>query len=84
VILFFDHFFKMLDLSQPDWRESSILLLDNASYHTSDETMQYLQRNNINVFFSAPYSYDAAPCEMWFSYLKNEDLNEDRLSTGKK
>jgi hypothetical protein len=35
------------------------------------------------LFISAPYSYDAAAAEMWFSYFKSADLNQDKLSTGK-
>jgi transposase len=58
--------------------------MDGAGYHKSDDTLEFLRRNNVAVFISAPYSYDAAACEMWFSYLKSKDLNPDHLSTGKK
>jgi transposase len=84
VILFFQYFFEKLDTDDPGWKETSILLMDNASYHNSDETLEYLRRNNVAVFLSAPYSYDAAVAEMWFSYFKSKDLNAERYSTGKR
>jgi hypothetical protein len=34
--------------------------------------------------FSAPYSYAACPVELFFAYLKNEDINPNMLPTGKK
>lgn len=57
--------------------------MDNAPYHVSDETIEYLRRSGVAVFFSAPYSYDAAAAEMWFSYFKSKDINPDGLSSGK-
>jgi transposase len=83
VILFFHYFFQLLDLAQADWRENSILLIDGARYHSSDETLEYLRRNTVALFISAPYSYDAAAAEMWFSYFKSKDLNPEKKSTGK-
>lgn len=71
VMLFFEHFFKKLDSDQPDWKENSIFLMDNASYHKSEDTMPYFHRNKVPVFYTAPYSYDAAVAEMFFSYLKS-------------
>jgi hypothetical protein len=58
--------------------------MDGASYHINDETQMFMRRNNVNLYFSAPYSYDAAACEMFFSYLKNKDLNPEKLKLGKR
>ena len=38
----------------------------------------------INVIWSAPYSYSTAPIELLFGNLKFGELNADRLPTGKK
>jgi transposase len=58
--------------------------MDGAPYHKSEETTEFLRMNQVNAFISAPYSYNAAVCELWFSYLKNCDLNPNKNSTGKK
>ena len=36
------------------------------------------------VCVSAPYSYAAAPIEYVFAFIKDGDLNPDRLKTGKR
>jgi transposase len=59
-------------------------LIDGAPYHHSDEITNYLKRNNVALFIAAPYAYDAAPCEMFFSYFKSKDLNPEHLKTGKR
>ena len=38
----------------------------------------------INVIWSAPYSYSTAPIELLFGNLKFGELNAARLPTGKK
>ena len=38
----------------------------------------------LNLIFSAPYSYSAAPIETLFSNLKLGELNPERLTTGKR
>jgi transposase len=83
VILFFNYFFEQLDIDAPGWRENSVILMDGAPYHSSDETFEYFRRKNASLFLSAPYSYDASPCEMWFSYFKSKDLNPEGLPMGK-
>jgi hypothetical protein len=57
--------------------------MDGAAYHKSDETTEFLRRNKVKVFVSAPYSYDAAFCEMWFSYFKSKNLNPEKLQMSK-
>jgi len=34
--------------------------------------------------FSGPYSYDIAPCELFFALLKSSDINIHQVATGKK
>ena len=38
----------------------------------------------IEVIYSGPYSYSAAPIEMLFGALKQGELNPERLPTGKR
>lgn len=58
--------------------------MDGAPYHKSEDTLEYLKKKNVPVFISAPYSYDAAICELWFSYFKSQDLNPENLKSGKR
>ena len=47
---------KILDEEDKNWRTISILLLDGASYHTNTETKKALQKLQIPVLYTAPYS----------------------------
>ena len=60
-----------LDREDEQWRENTVILLDNAPYHTSDKTMSLLSGLNIPVIYTGPYSYDAAPCELFFAAFKS-------------
>ena len=59
--LFFYYLAQQLDSEDVDWRENTVLLLDNAPYHASDETKATLHRLGFVTIFSGPYSYSAAP-----------------------
>ena len=58
--------------------------MDNAPYHSSAETLKTLEELKVPLLMLAPYSYDVAPCELFFAMFKSVDLNPDRLSTTKK
>ena len=75
---------RHLDLAEPGWQESSVILIDNAPYHTGDEIRDYLHRIQIPIIYSGPYSYSVAPIETLFSFLKLGELNQEGISTGKK
>ena len=66
-----------LDIELPDWREDTIFLFDNASYHSSEETRATMQKLGLKVLFSGPYSYSAAPIELLFGGLKFGNLNPE-------
>ena len=70
LMLFMRYLIKHLDLDSPNWREKSIILLDGAKYHTSDEMREYFCKMEVNVIYSGLYSYSAAPIETLFSALK--------------
>ena len=61
----------------------SIILIDNAPYHTGEEIRDYLHKMEVPVMYSAPYSYSAAPIESLFSLLKFGEINKDAIATGK-
>ena len=76
--------FRQLDRETPGWQESSTILLDNASWHTSPVMKERLARLELPIIYSGPYSYAAAPIESVFSALKFGELNRSKLPTGKK
>ena len=43
-----------------------------------------MRKLELDVIFSAPYSYSTAPIELLFGSLKFGDLNPDNESTGKR
>ena len=55
-----------------------MFLWDNAPYHTSAVTLQIISQLGLQVIFSGPYSYSAAPIETFFSGLKFGELNQSR------
>ena len=59
------------------------MVLDNASYHATTNTLKVLEALEIPVMFTGPHSYDAAPCELFFAAFKREDINPRRVTTGK-
>ena len=73
-----------LDQETPGWQEDSVILLDNAKWHSNNQMKQRLSRMNIPVIYSAPYCYSTAPVEMVFAALKFGDLNPLQFPTGKK
>ena len=75
---------RQLDRETPGWQENSVILLDNAAWHTNATMRQRLQKMQLPVIYSGPYSYSGAPIELVFAALKLGDLNPERLPTGKK
>ena len=71
---------KKLDAQNVNWRDYIVLLIDNAPYHTSHATVELMRVLNIPAMFLGPHSYDAAPCELWFAWFKNADVNPNRIS----
>jgi len=60
-----------LDEERPGWRQTSILLIDNAPYHKSDQMLNYFEDEQLPILYTGPHSYDAAPIELLFSALKS-------------
>ena len=72
-----------LDRTRRGWRKTTVVLLDNAPYHASKETLAVLKRLKVPTMFLAPYSFDVAPCELYFARFKSKDINPEGLATGK-
>ena len=83
-MLFFRYLIKKLNNENLNWWNNTIILLDGARYHTSEDMREYLRKLEISVIFSGPYSYSAAPIERLFSALKDGDINPEKLPTGKR
>ena len=65
--MFFKHLASKLDEEQPGWQDDTVFLLDNASYHWSSDTQNALRIMGLQVIYSGPYSFSAAPAETLFS-----------------
>ena len=75
---------KALDSETPGWRENTIFLWDNATYHRRQETKVIIQRLGLKIIYSGPYGYSASPIEMLFGGLKVGEINPELLTTGKR
>ena len=84
MLMFLSRLAALLTSEKADWRDNTVILLDGASYHKSEETKAHMTDLGIDVLFTAPYSYDASPIERFFAYFKQEEINPDFLPTGKR
>ena len=82
--LFIEHLVAKLDNENAHWRNSTVLSWDGASYHRSKQTLKMLERLNVPIMMSGPYSYEAAPCELFFAAFKRADINPTHVPLGKK
>ncbi len=82
--LFLRHLVRQLDREDPGWEVDSLILLDNAKWHSNEVMKSRLAKMNLPIIYSAPYSYSTAPVESAFAALKLGELNPERLPTGKK
>lgn len=64
-----------LNATQPDWRQSTIIMLDNAHYHLSLLMKAKLRELRVPVIYLGPYQYEVAPVELFFAFVKSRDLN---------
>ena len=84
LMLFMRFLMRQLDSEDPDWSSHTVFLLDGARYHTSEEIRGYHKKLQVEVIYSGPYSYNAAPIELLFGALKNGEINPAKESTGKR
>ena len=82
--VFFIHLVQVLDQQRPGWRKNHVIMMDNAPYHKSNDTLRLLENLRIPIIFTGPHSYDASPVELLFAAFKSEDINTRHVPTGKK
>jgi hypothetical protein len=46
--------------------------------------MKMLKELEVPIMISGPHSYDAGPCELWFSLFKRVNINPRKIKTGKR
>ena len=81
--LFFRQLVLKLDSQRPKWRETHIIMMENARYHTTPTFLNVMELLNIPILFTGPHSYQASPIETYFAAFKAEDINPRKLATGK-
>ena len=64
---FFRQLVLKLNKERIDWRDNTIVVMDNASYHKSNTALKLYESLRIPIMFSGPHSYDAAPAELFFA-----------------
>ena len=55
--LFFTGFIRILDRKDKHWKNHTVLLLDNAPYHSSKEMMAFYDKHQLPIIFTGPHSY---------------------------
>ena len=55
--LFFTDFIRLLNSKDRHWKNHTILLLDNAPYHSSKEMMAFYSKHQLPIIFTGPHSY---------------------------
>ena len=73
--LYLENLSAKLTKDSPNWKQNSILLLDSAKYHCSQQTRDVLARIGCRVCFTAPYSYETSPIELAFAAVKRTFIN---------
>ena len=73
--LFLAKLAAQLDKECPQWRGNTIVLIDNAPYHRSRETREFIARARVPLMYLGPYQFAMAPVEKFFAFIKCRDLN---------
>ena len=66
------------------WRKNTVIFVDGAGYHCSKRTLSLVKELDLPYAVSGPYSYETAPCELFFGAFKRADINPRKLGTGRK
>ena len=71
----FCDFIKLLKYTLSKWniniKSQVLIVLDNAPYHWSSKTVEFLRHHEINVQFLPPYCPSLAPVETLFKFIKS-------------
>jgi len=77
------HLVKCLDRDRPKWRSNTVIQVDGAKWHTTEMLERLYQKLKVPIMVSAPYSFDAAVAELFFSQFKRGELNLQSLGLTK-
>ena len=77
MLIFLTKLVDQLDISLPSWREETVFLLDGAKYHVESKVREYMRKLKLDIIWSGPYSYNAAPIERLFGQLKLGEINTE-------
>jgi hypothetical protein len=61
---------EYLDFQDAEWRKKTVIMVDNAQYHRSDQTKKLITNLNIPLMYLGPYQFRVAPVEMMFNFVK--------------
>ena len=84
ITLFVRDLVRQLNEKSRHWRKHTLFFWDGAKYHQSAAALKMLRELQVPIMISGPHSYDAAPCELWFSLFKRVNINPRRVKTGKR
>ena len=56
----------------PDWRKTTVLLLDNCSIHQAAPVRRLMHELEVPFLFTGVASYLAIPVELMFSHVKHK------------
>ena len=74
----------VLDEEDSDWRLKTVIMLDNASWHHSNDVKKLLGLLHVPVIYTGPYAFDGSPIESLFARIKLGELNPYSQPTGKR
>ena len=84
VLLFLIKLVRHLTSQDLNWRENTVIMLDNAQYHRSNMMLAWCRDLRVPLMFLGSYQYNMAPIELMFSYIKSRDLNPGKIRAASK
>jgi transposase len=69
-----------LDAHDPEWRQKSVVVLDNCPSHTSRNVKKVIKHLSIPALFTAPASFVCLPVEGFFAAIKGKEHNLEKIS----
>jgi hypothetical protein len=72
-----------LDKKDPNWKVTTVILIDNAPPHCTQAILEFIRDNKIPVLYSGPASFSGTPIELLFSSLKRKFAAVYELGTEK-
>jgi len=61
---------EYLEAENENWRNTTIILMDNAPYHRSKVFSRAMEFLRVPLVYLGPYQFKMAPVELCFAYIK--------------